>query len=379
MRQTEFDDFDLQVRSMIENAEVKAPSRVWRAVSSRIASGTAAAPAAWLRWAVPALASVAALAAVIFLPGRPESRIHSTGDMFAQLSSPAQLEIPADIPAPERLRAFARTSKTPAAATTATVTDTPTKTNTTSGPVTAQAPEVTPEHSTPATTVPDADPFALMAFEDREASGRTVISLVADGMIGGNDAGRTFSRRGYGAPGEGSASSMVTENSASTYGVPVSFGLGIRFGLSPRFSVGAGVNYTLLSRSFLGSYGSYTGDVSNVQQYLGVPVNLYYDFFNTDVFRFYTFAGGAAEYCLSNKFSLRDDPLHKSVSEPASGFQFSAGLGFGVEFKLSRNVGIYIDPAVRYYFKSNQPRSIRTDHPLMLNFEAGIKFDINNK
>lgn len=378
MRQTGFDDFDLQVRSMIENAEVKAPSRVWRAVSSRIASGSTA-PASWLKWAVPALAAAAALAAVIFLPGQSGSRIPASGDMLAQLCSPVQLSVPTEIPAPARLRAFARTAPAQAAAATAAVSDTPTKSNKTSDPVSVQAPEVTPEHSTPATTVPDADPFALMAFEDSQASGRTVFSLVADGMIGGNDAGRNYSRRGYGASGDGSGSSVVTENSESTYGIPVSFGLGVRVGLSEKLSVGAGVNYTLLSRSFLGSYGSYTGDVSNVQQYIGVPVNLYFDLFNTDVFRFYTFAGGTAEYCLSNRFTLRDDPSAKFISEPAKGLQFSAGLGLGVEFKLSRNVGIYIDPAVRYYFKSDQPRSIRTDHPLMLNFEAGLKFDIRNR
>jgi hypothetical protein len=38
-------------------------------------------------------------------------------------------------------------------------------------------------------------------------------------------------------------------------------------------------------------------------------------------------------------------------------------------------VGLYLDPGVNYYFPGNQPRSIRTDKPLLLNFDAGLRFN----
>ena len=55
--------------------------------------------------------------------------------------------------------------------------------------------------------------------------------------------------------------------------------------------------------------------------------------------------------------------------------QFSVGAGLGVEFLLGQRVGLYIDPGVNYYFPCNQPRSIRTEKPLLLNFDVGLRFN----
>ena len=43
---------------------------------------------------------------------------------------------------------------------------------------------------------------------------------------------------------------------------------------------------------------------------------------------------------------------------------------------LGKHLGIYLDPSVRYYFNCNQPKSIRTDQPLMLGFEVGARFNL---
>ena len=56
--------------------------------------------------------------------------------------------------------------------------------------------------------------------------------------------------------------------------------------------------------------------------------------------------------------------------------QLSANAGIGVEFMLGRYVGLYLDPSLRYYFKSGQPKSIRTAQPLMLGFELGLRFNL---
>ena len=57
--------------------------------------------------------------------------------------------------------------------------------------------------------------------------------------------------------------------------------------------------------------------------------------------------------------------------------QFSAGLGLGVEFKLTPWLGLYLDPAFRYYFRPDlQPRSLRTIQPLRFDVEAGLRFSL---
>ena len=167
----------------------------------------------------------------------------------------------------------------------------------------------------------------------------------------------------------------------STYGIPLSFGAGVKIDFTDRWSLGVGLNYTLLTRRF---YGSYTGvneqgsiemsiqtDIRNTQNYVGIPVNAFYNIVNSRHLNFYTYAGGTVEKCVSDKYQL----LGKDIThtEKAKGVQLSADLGVGVEFLLGDYLGLYIDPSLRYYFDNGQPASIRTAQPLMLGFEMGLR------
>jgi hypothetical protein len=167
----------------------------------------------------------------------------------------------------------------------------------------------------------------------------------------------------------------------STYGIPASAGLGVRLDLTPRWSLGIGLNYTLLTRKFYGTYtqvgsdGNITKDISsdirNTQHYLGIPVNAYYNIVRQDHINFYVYAGGAAEKCIRDSYQiLNTDITHRKKAE---GLQYSANAGLGVEFLTGRHGAIYLDPSLRYYFDCGQPKSIRTVQPLMLGFEVGFR------
>ena len=106
---------------------------------------------------------------------------------------------------------------------------------------------------------------------------------------------------------------------------------------------------------------------------MGLPLDLYYDVVSSDRIKFYLHAGGEAEYCLSNKYTLFAS-LDISVTEPVQKLQYSVGAGLGVEFVLSRRIGIFVDPSVKYYFPCDQPKSVRTERPLLVNFDAGLRF-----
>lgn len=221
-----------------------------------------------------------------------------------------------------------------------------------------------------------------MAIEDnaeRFRAGRT--SIYAKGAIGGNDSDiRLSSPTSALAPGEGS--SGFSEMGSSTYGVPFTLGLGVRVYLGPKISIGTGLDYSLLTRTFAGKYtpdgsgsaSAQAGSVYHAVQYLGVPLDIYYDVISTDKMKFYAYAGMEAEYCISNKYTLLSTPNIVETS-PVKKLQWSAGAGLGVEFILSSKLGLYIDPGLRYYFPCNQPKSIRTDKPVMVNFDAGLRFN----
>ena len=227
---------------------------------------------------------------------------------------------------------------------------------------------VKPVTDKPQTDVPAADPFAG-PVSLRKDKPRT--ALYAQGTIGSNESDFRPAPGAWMAPG---AESGFSELGPSTYGIPFTVGLGVRFYLLPRLSLGTGVDYSLLTRSFTGSFNGESGSVSHTLQYIGVPVNLFYDIISSDRIKFYVYGGGEAEYCLSNKYRLYANPdiIRKY---PVERIQYSVGGGLGVEFRLTRRLGIYLDPGVNYYFNCNQPRSIRTDKPFLVNFDAGLRFN----
>lgn len=221
--------------------------------------------------------------------------------------------------------------------------------------------------------------------EDEKTGRENGISLVLSGITGTNSAQNSNRVNPMRRPGISSAPGKtgIKETSTNTtYGIPVSVGAGVKFGFAPRWSVATGVNYTLLSRKFYGTYtevgkdGAILKDVSSdiraTQHYLGIPVNVYYDIVERNHVNFYAYAGGTLEKCIMDKYQvLSTNIVHK---EKVDGLQVSANLGMGVEFMVARYLGIYLDPSLRYYFENNQPKSIRTAQPLMFGFEMGLRF-----
>lgn len=70
--QEEFNEFDLQMRSMLEDAEAKPSKRVWKGISARLdaaAEARGASQYGWMKWAGAALAFAAAIGAGFFFTG----------------------------------------------------------------------------------------------------------------------------------------------------------------------------------------------------------------------------------------------------------------------------------------------------------------------
>lgn len=431
-----FDDIDRQFRSMLEDAEVKAPRRVWRAVSSRLdeeaALAAAAAsrpaspsfPAPW-RWGL-ALAAAAAIALAVVLPGTlktsspaapaialVDSPADASSDALA-LAGPAaepgqsaasvpSAPVRASKPVAKAQPAVGSQSAVPASKSGEAAVETQTSIQpieetvqpsgaSSSESVGDSAPAVQPaataamnsasSSAASAPSVPENVHDYWAAVESSEPVSQSHRpSLSFGGMVGTNDSGLAANHgRSMMSPSYGGQQKLngLSETSSSTYGVPVTFGLGVRFPVAGRLSLGTGVNWSLLTRTFSGDYaegGKLTkGDVTHQIQYLGVPVNVFFDIVDISTLKFYTYAGGEISHAVSNKYLIRD--ISKTISNPVDRFQFSVSAGLGIEFPLSGKLGLYLDPGVRYYFYSGQPKSLRTEKPFMVSVDAGLRFDL---
>ena len=213
-------------------------------------------------------------------------------------------------------------------------------------------------------------------------------AIVLNGDLSSNGNARSLGRfSGLRAPAAGVRNRTWIEQTDkdSRYAIPVSVGIGARYQFARRWSVGAGVNYTLLSRTFSGVYtriedgitlDRISTDIRHNIHYIGIPVNFYYDILNSRRVKFYAYGGGAVEFPLSNSYRVKNSPDDIVMNEKVKGVQYSVGAGIGVEFMLANHLGLYLDPGFRYYFDNGQPVSIRTQQPFMMNFELGFRFDI---
>ena len=158
--------------------------------------------------------------------------------------------------------------------------------------------------------------------------------------------------------------------------------MGLNWQFARNWAVGSGLRYTNLSRTFVGDYKGNgfvlpQTDIDNHQHWLGIPVNVYYAFVNTGRWHVHVFTGGTMEFLVDNDYLVhgtqKDIHYHQRGTRP----QFSAGLGVGVEFKITPWLGLYLDPSFRYYFRPDlQPRSLRTIQPLRFDLEAGLRFSL---
>ena len=81
---------------------------------------------------------------------------------------------------------------------------------------------------------------------------------------------------------------------------PVSVGLQVAFGIAPRLSLSTGLVYTRTSSDFYPYAPSSSYNVHQVLHYVGIPVGLNYEFWQSGGFHAYVMAGAEADYNVKN-------------------------------------------------------------------------------
>ena len=394
-------EFDIYVRDLMAGAEESVSPDVWKGVEAGLDKVARRRPVPARVWrSIAAVAAAAAVAAVVILTG-PEKEVTLSNQPTIQ--TPVALATDASLPAETRPEGDDVTPLTEQAARLrrqiAQAQDIMTPVVTEDDePITTEV--VTPEperkpHSvidplseTPRETgISDEEAFRRLAFEEHKTYRKGEFSMSLLGNIQSNtrpESPTSRIRRAHnlwGTPNY-SETGIYDESAEFSFGLPFSAGIGLRYDFNPRWGIGTGLVYTNLSRSFIADYYNadtdriINTDITNLQHYIGVPVNVFFNIVNTGNWNVHVRMDGLAEKLLDNHYLVHDSEGDLHFHQKTSGLQLSTGAGIGVEFKFSPNVGLYFDPTIRYYFDCNQPRSIRTIQPVRLDIEAGLRFSI---
>ncbi|MDR2086075.1 MAG: PorT family protein [Dysgonamonadaceae bacterium] len=159
---------------------------------------------------------------------------------------------------------------------------------------------------------------------------------------------------------------------------PLSFGLTFKKDINNRFAVESGLVYTFLSSRFENKESNKSATLK--LHYLGVPLNLHTKITGSrwSKWGLYLATGIMLEKGLWSHYSQSEHFLNSveniSFTQKIDGWQWSLNAAFGIEYKLIKNYGIYFEPKVSYYLKNNQPESARTENPLIIGINAGVRY-----
>lgn len=400
-------NIDNLMKSILENAQEEVPAHIWEGVSAGLDKAARRPAIIWWRSAAVGVAAAAAVAVGFVFGSKSVQTSEPVGEMIAVVEAtpvagpegrsamdgqtPPEQVLMAEVLIEDAPKSSYRPSSIMAAI--ADIEETEDGSNSNETAIKPEEPEKSEEPQATKEVQPIIEPSATLEDEidwgeeeETSGKGRSRTSLVLSGITGTNSIQNGAKANILKRPSlsTGPTQTGITESSTNTtYGIPVSVGVGVKIDFNDRWSLGVGANYSLLTRKFYGTYtkfdngqevSSTSSDIRNLQHFVGIPVNAYYNILNNKQINLYAYAGGSVEKCVTDKYEvLSTNIIH---TEKPSGVQLSANVGIGVEFMLGKHVGLYADPSLRYYFDNGQPKSIRTSQPLMLGLDLGLRIKL---
>lgn len=155
---------------------------------------------------------------------------------------------------------------------------------------------------------------------------------------------------------------------------PVSVGVQVAFGIAPRLSLSTGLVYTRTSSDFYPYAPSSSYNVHQVLHYVGIPVGLNYEFWQSGGFHAYVMAGAEADYNVKND---TEEEGVKKENAKRDRVQFSGKASLGAQYDITPKVGLYIEPGAKYYFDNgSHVENTFKDKKLNFNLQFGLRFNL---
>lgn len=153
--------------------------------------------------------------------------------------------------------------------------------------------------------------------------------------------------------------------------MPISIGLTASYSVTPRIALASGLVYTLATSSF--QLGASMPKETQTLHYVGIPLNLSYTVWGNSWLRTYIMAGAQAD--MNVKATLKADGHKSNIDNDRA--QFSVTGGAGVQLNVAQQLGVYVEPGVRYYFDNGSAvQTIFKEHPTNFSLQVGLRWNI---
>lgn len=165
----------------------------------------------------------------------------------------------------------------------------------------------------------------------------------------------------------------------SHHDLPFTFSFALKHQLNKRWSIESGLMYSHLSSQFI-TGKPFAGIIDNQEiHYIGIPLKGSYNWINSRTWSLYTSFGATIEIPVNSKFTTDfmlngTSLLHQKQSLDVP-LQWSVGIGIGLQYNITPQLGIFAEPSFQYYIPDGSDiETYRTEHPYNFSLPIGFRF-----
>ena len=154
--------------------------------------------------------------------------------------------------------------------------------------------------------------------------------------------------------------------------MPVSFGATVSYALNDRLALTSGLVYTLANSSFEHGTSSNASKDEQTLHYVGIPLTASYTVWSNNWLKTYVNAGGQADFNVSAKVETEGHTTDIDKDR----VQLSVGAAAGVQLNVVKQMGVYVEPGVRYYFDNgSNVQTVFKEHPCNFSLQMGLRWN----
>ena len=167
-------------------------------------------------------------------------------------------------------------------------------------------------------------------------------------------------------------------DSIAHHHMPLTIGLMLNRKLDSHWQLGIGLRYQRMTSDMLSGNTYVSLSQHQKVQYLAIPVSVSWYYSLGRRFSTYLSASAAVNLplrsTLESVYLMNGKEIDPTTEHIHPGVQWSTGLGLGLQYDLTPNIGFFVEPSLQYYFKrSSDVKTWNTEHPLSFSLPLGLR------
>ena len=163
------------------------------------------------------------------------------------------------------------------------------------------------------------------------------------------------------------------------HNMPISASIVVNKEINNKISVETGIRYTYLKSHFTTISNQFLESEQRIH-YIGIPLNMNYNLYKKSRFAVYSSIGLALDIPVSYKNDIttiiKSEFTTISIENKYVPLQWSVNTGIGIQYSITSNIFIYVEPNINYYFNNGSSiKTTFTDNPFKINIPVGIRFN----